>query len=651
MFKAAYDPWYIICAGGLFFCSREYQRLVSLQGRKRVMNTQQFLDHLHGPGSAIYFNVAGRTWKNRPRVFDSPTDTLLKYRNSEGDDICFIVNSGGTCDHQITRINAVFVDWDCGKDQDGKYFDEDAATAKKAEFQKLLGPFRPIPSAVVETRNGFHVYWFLESGVACDQFREAQKRLAHKFNGDPRVSNPARVMRLPGFDWVKPQSGLPRFLVKVISGNGDRYTLQAVLATVEVVPDRFCSGSCLSSTQNPSPNSTVVDGRICAHNSTGVLNTPDIVGSYPATPIAEDITSLKKNIDLAQWLTDQVKRTVTTGTTVCPFHNDTNPSAGVFRGKDRTWLFRCHSCGITGSIIDMAMKVWGCDARTAIRYLVGTGGAPVDPLKCQVLLDLLDRNIEIITGLEKQTYPGLWRLLHRVRSDLISKLKVASEAVKTSGLEIHGQPLFFSSLRWLSGASRGLDGLADWPSRQNEKVDRYCLLGLLRKLPDTDIPDRLLQKARQHQGDRQYRIQFYCVPDYTATVLIEAEKRAQSLLSTGSSVRGISYQLLESVFGKARADEVYPQQGVGNSERARSFAAKVELAIQAAITDKGYATMADIRKSLEAEGNGSVRSRRIEKCLPSVLANNKLVRRICNGEMKKRLKIPGTGYPKVIVPV
>lgn len=43
----------------------------------------------------------------------------------------------------------------------------------------------------------------------------------------------------------------------------------------------------------------------------------------------------------------------------CPFHDDKNPSAGVFIGEDRVWRFKCHGCGFTGDIYDVRAKATG----------------------------------------------------------------------------------------------------------------------------------------------------------------------------------------------------------------------------------------------------------------------------------------------------
>src|SRR3954454_11127088 len=128
------------------------------------MTTQEFLNLIHGPNTVIYFQVGGKTWKNKPQSFTQAEKTL-RWRNHDGDDICFVVNAGGTRDAQIEKINAVFIDWDCGKDEDGKYFPTREAEAKKQAFLPRLKSFQLVPSIIVETRNGFHAYWLLHPGV------------------------------------------------------------------------------------------------------------------------------------------------------------------------------------------------------------------------------------------------------------------------------------------------------------------------------------------------------------------------------------------------------------------------------------------------------------------------------------------------------
>ena len=43
----------------------------------------------------------------------------------------------------------------------------------------------------------------------------------------------------------------------------------------------------------------------------------------------------------------------------CPFHDDRNPSAGVYQGQDDAWRFKCHGCGLNGDIFDIRASLSG----------------------------------------------------------------------------------------------------------------------------------------------------------------------------------------------------------------------------------------------------------------------------------------------------
>jgi len=54
------------------------------------------------------------------------------------------------------------------------------------------------PSIVVQSRNGPHAYWLVDDCPILD-FSDAQRRLAQHYGSDSKVSDPSRVLRVPGF--------------------------------------------------------------------------------------------------------------------------------------------------------------------------------------------------------------------------------------------------------------------------------------------------------------------------------------------------------------------------------------------------------------------------------------------------------------------
>ena len=613
------------------------------------MKTSDFLNLVHGLDALIYFQVGSKTWKHKPQTFHQ-AESKLRWRNSEGDDICFIVNGGGTKDAEINRVNAVFVDWDCGRDEQGRYFTDEVARTKKAVFLPELHNFTPKPSLIVETRNGFHAYWLLEAGVTVDQFRDCQRRLAVVFGSDLAVTNPARLLRLPGFDWVKASAGYARFHVQVIHSSAQRYRIDELLA---VLPQ--------GTEDQAKKAQKAKDDGICAHNKCECTYTLALIvgaerhGEPVTFPCVTDAIEYLKKQDLGQYL-GLSSRTDTKGQIVpCPFHNDTNPSAGVYRSRDGDWMFRCHACGVGGTIIDVAMKILNCHEPLAVKHLFEQFKIRVDTGWKKRQEEMLQGNIAVLENTEViQSYPSLCRLIRRIRSDLISKLRLARGYIVSERHQYQDRVMFFASLRHFHRVSRGRHDSPRYCNRQNEKVDRYCLLGLLQKLPDEHIPPELLTEARRRQflDRRAYRIQCYSFPAYTPELLKRADERACVLIQAGASVRGISRELVQGLYGDQVAREVYPQRQTEKlTASTKAFTAAVEKVVLEEITAKGYTTAGAVRLAMAGTSNWpSVTERRIEKCLPGLLGRYGLKKLTCTRAMKERLGIRNAGYPKVIVP-
>jgi hypothetical protein len=86
-------------------------------------NTNEFLKLFHNE-SKIHFRVLNSHEHKSINLYDTYEnckDQLQQY-NDNNYDIYFTVNSGGTKQPEINKINAVFIDLDCGKDENKKYY-------------------------------------------------------------------------------------------------------------------------------------------------------------------------------------------------------------------------------------------------------------------------------------------------------------------------------------------------------------------------------------------------------------------------------------------------------------------------------------------------------------------------------------------------
>lgn len=130
---------------------------------------------------------AGRTYLARIAHGGAQAAMLdeLARLNEAGAGIFLMVNAGdgrGRTAENVVAVRALFVDLD------------------GAPVQPVLNA-RPTPHLIVETSPGrFSAFWIVRRCKPhAERFRAAQAALARKFNGDPKVIDLPRVMRVPGF--------------------------------------------------------------------------------------------------------------------------------------------------------------------------------------------------------------------------------------------------------------------------------------------------------------------------------------------------------------------------------------------------------------------------------------------------------------------
>ncbi len=146
-----------------------------------IEHAERFLNLIDEAGSQWHFRTFNDQGRGAGRNFAGYLHDVagsLSAANAKGDGVFAVVNCGGPKDADITRVRAVFADFD--------------RTPLPMEF--------PIePHFVVESsRNRFHAYW-VTGDLRLEQFKQTQQAIAKLFGSDPSVCNLSRVMRLPGF--------------------------------------------------------------------------------------------------------------------------------------------------------------------------------------------------------------------------------------------------------------------------------------------------------------------------------------------------------------------------------------------------------------------------------------------------------------------
>ncbi len=147
--------------------------------------------------------------------------------------------NGARLKQNLSHVNAVFADWDF-KPQEGE-----PTGARKPDFKQFMLDLDdlPTPTFVVESGNGWHLYWLLKESIEVnDENREGlttQVEGIHRFihenyGSDSGAMDVLRLMREPGYEHKK-QPEHP-FMVSVVVDNEDtRYTLEGLMTAMPPV--------------------------------------------------------------------------------------------------------------------------------------------------------------------------------------------------------------------------------------------------------------------------------------------------------------------------------------------------------------------------------------------------------------------------------
>lgn len=113
------------------------------------------------------------------------------------------------------------------------YVDIDGVQDKAPVLEKLITA-RLTPSAIVETKNGVHAYWFAKESGSVDfaLYSRVQSGLIKAFDGDKSAKDIARVLRVPGTLHLKdPSNPFPvRLVHQLPKEQAPYYTGQQILS-------------------------------------------------------------------------------------------------------------------------------------------------------------------------------------------------------------------------------------------------------------------------------------------------------------------------------------------------------------------------------------------------------------------------------------
>ena len=179
------------------------------------------------------------------------TNDLVDVRNANensNSDAYFYVN-GGRKQYAINTISCCFVDIDAGRDDAGNYLPSKEVMKFKQSSLDKINNFRVKPSWVVDTRNGYQIYWILDdqSRTLINQttWNGIQKKLVNYFGGDARAIKINQIYRVPYTWWRKCWEKKASYFTSILTGSSGRsvnvqdliFALNGQPATVSIVPN------------------------------------------------------------------------------------------------------------------------------------------------------------------------------------------------------------------------------------------------------------------------------------------------------------------------------------------------------------------------------------------------------------------------------
>jgi hypothetical protein len=366
-------------------------------------------DNIFVDGRLYDMDTAAQSEEEKNRIFneyilhDEPAKTYQKlgkgyvaHELTNDNDTYFLVNRTDTykaskpSKSDISGYNAWYVDIDCGTtgstDPKHKYYPMEEVIRRKQQIKAVIDAL-PTPTAIVDTRNGYHIYWAcygLDTKKDAPIWQQLQNKLHEIVKiADPTGKDSSRILRLPGSNWIKAYTGLPSYRVTILEANPKAYDTESFQQQLEFCKDKVqaAAESYMEAYPEAAPTKAGnVAGTVPIENQTERIQAiADLSLDTFAIPEqqkdVEDINTYLRVQNLAEFL--QIENPARFK---CILHNDHHPSASIYKNDDN-YRYYCAAGNCAGhgdshgiDIIDIVMALSGCRYKQAINYLCRTYG-------------------------------------------------------------------------------------------------------------------------------------------------------------------------------------------------------------------------------------------------------------------------------------
>ena len=548
---------------------------------------------------------------NREIIEIGKISELNKKRN-----LYFIPNSGGVKGKEIAKFNTFFIDLDCGKDENKKYFPLEYVKKYKKEQLTKLKAFVPCPNAIVETRNGYHAYWFIHEMIDFEKWNEVEQYLIGNFDADKRVSNPANQLRIPCTWWVKDKSN--PFFCDIIFFDDVNKPIAS-----------YCINNKKQHVkENLSSKFKYKSPRRHAQNV-------KIFNSY-----REIFEYLTKTVSIFEYLQAFYDLNASNPNSFCCIlHNDNKPSASIFKTDSGIELYHCHSsnCGFIGNIIQLVAKLEHMSRSDAIKKL--SIDLNIRYEKDEKTVNMLFDNIAALNDDIEYSHRDLYTLIYRYLPTLREMHYIAIENMYYANTQ--GKMMFSASTSYVAHRL----GRAD-KKNTGADISLMCLLQLIDKidLDSEEVSDTFRQYIKDFQKDRQKYVNVYSIPEYTYDKLTECNSMAKKVKEKNLRKRHFTYESVSNAFDQETADRVFPQI---KHKHVKNIDEYLLQTIRILLSEQGYFSQKSVMEYYR--NNKFFNEATFVKQIPAILQMLDLKKIKVNNMLKSKYGILSAGYPTIYI--
>lgn len=552
------------------------------------------IDYQRQEADSLFIDLFGDA-QSVPVVYSSSMGSVYKYDQQYADrhklDTYFIANSfkdNKRSKDALMELNTLFLDIDAGKalsftDGQNRYLSEQSVEHFKDRVFPAIMTRTILPSYVVETRNGFQVYWIINKKdrplVDIDTWTGIQESIVQGIFADlsdKAARDVSRLLRHPGSTWFKTKKNIDcngdviqPFDCRIVFSSGIKYGFDKIKAAFPK--------SKMNTFKSPLRDFNPLVYNFPKEQEAILTAIQESKFEYFSEWVLPEGTAEK--LKDRKTFGNYIKRTVdiqsffafTSDCFKCIFHDDKDPSARILppRKGNNEYSYYCHGDGCQTnsnalSIFDMISRIRKCDFNEAVDFMAKCFGVEIRPtVIVKNYREVVKERTAVLKKLKTRVRNK--QFLERVDVDRVHKVfnHLIRETAQTSGKTER------VDLLYIPCAKRLLEKIAGADCHRMYLTTKFmAFIGFIKPISDhevnmsvlDDTVKKLVEEQRSKYGDDK-TMQFYKIevwPD-----LKRAEKKIQERIDRwikgGLDVKKITVESVARIYGEKTAGQLFPK--------------------------------------------------------------------------------------------